>query len=141
MKKFKAKYIPDATVFDKTIPICYFETLLVRYGKIIENGKYKLELLVPFVSWMVFTIYYSKKKPIIRNLYLIGTIWFPFYVVAALIVAAIVLVFFILQIPFGFFYTCLLRKSFINDWVDTVCGYISLALTIIGLITVIKYFF
>jgi len=140
MKKFKTKYTPDATVFDKTTLVCYFETIFARYGKIIESGKYKLELLVPFIKWMVITIYLSKKKPKIHNLYLIGTIWFPFYVVAMLIIAAIVLTVLIIQIPFGFFYTCLYRKSFIDEWYETVCGCISLALTIIGLITVIKYF-
>lgn len=141
MKKFKTKYIPDATVFDKPIGIvCYFETLLVRYGKLNHNGKYKLELLVPFIEWFVITIYYSKKKPLFHNLYVIGTLWFPFYLLAMLIIAAIILVVVFLNIPFGFFYTCLFRKSFINEWYETVFGYISFALTIIGLITVINYF-
>ena len=140
MKKFKSKYIPDATVFDKQIMICYIQTLLARYGKIIDNGKYKLELLIPFSDWMVITIYCSKKKPKIRNLYLLSILWFPFCLTLLSIIAAIILVVFILQIPFGFFYTCLFRKSFINDWFDTLCGYVSLVLSIIGIISIIKYF-
>jgi len=140
MKKFKSKYVPDATVFDRTRPIFYFETLLARYGKIIDKDKYKLELLVPFISWMVITIYYGKKKPLFHNLYIIGTLWFPFYLLSMLIIAIVLLVVLILQIPFGFFYTCLFRKSFITDWFDTLCGYISLALSIFGVIAIVNYF-
>jgi hypothetical protein len=140
MKKFKSKYIPDATVFDKSISICYFETFLVRYGKILHNGKYKLELLLPIMKAIVITVYFSKRKPMFHNLYVIGTLWFLFYVLAAILISAIIAVVFTLQIIFGFFYTCLYRKSFISDWDEILGGCISLALSIIGIIAIVNYF-
>lgn len=143
MKKFKTQYIPDATMFDKKIMVCYFQTLLARYGKILHNGKYKLEFLLPIESlggWSCVTIYYSKKKPKIRNLYLLSVLWIPFYLLLCILIPAIFLVFVLAHIVFGFYYNCLFRKSFITDGYETLSGYISLALSIIGLISLIKFF-
>ncbi len=140
MKKFKSEYVPDATVFDRTIAVCYFETFLVRYGKLLHNGKYKLELLLPIMKSIVITVYFSKRKPMFHNIYVIGILWFAFYLLSAVLISAIIAIVYLLQIFFGFFYTCLFRKSFISDWEETLSGYISFALSIIGIITVIKWF-
>lgn len=143
MKKFKTEYTPDATVFDKRRMVCYFQTLLATYGKILDSGKYKIEFLLPIESlagWSCITIYMSKKKPKFRNLYVLGALWLPFYLLLCIIIPIIFVLFVIFELTCSFYLSCLFRKSFITERYETISGYISFALSIIGVISIINYF-
>lgn len=123
--------------------ICYFETLLVRYGKIVPSGQYKLELILPLEKWLGYnqiTIYNFKTKPKFHNLYIIGVLWFPFYLLTLVLVPFIMFIFISSAIIFSFYTHCLFQKSFITEWYEKASGYLSLVLSIIGLISIIKFF-
>lgn len=123
--------------------VCYFATFLVRYGKITQTGIYKIEVSLPLKKWLGYhkiNIYIGKTKPKFHNLYIIGALWFPFYTLLLLLVPLLMTIFFIFTILFSFYYNCLFRKSFITDWLDTLSGYISLILSIIGVIALIRFF-
>lgn len=123
--------------------VCYFETQLARYGKIVQSGRYKLELVLPLQKWLGYnqiTIYNFKTKPKLHNLYIIGALWFPFYLLIFVLVPFLISTFSACAIIFSFYSNCLFKKSFITEWYETVSGYLSLTLSIIGLISLIKFF-
>jgi len=117
-----------------------FMTFLVVYGKLIKDGVYKLELVLPLtklLGYVYITIYKGKTKPKLHNLYLIGTVYFPFYCIAAVLILIVYLIIAIIQLICGFFYNYLLDD---DDVLLRISGFISLALSVIGIITVIKWF-
>jgi len=123
---------------------CYFETLLVRYGKITRTGKYKIELLLPldkYLGYSVLPIYFSKRKPIYRDLYVIGFFWLPVYCLLCVCIPILLIVVLLFTVLFSFYMSCLFHKSFITETYEKVSGYISLILSIIGLVSVVKLFF
>ena len=112
-----------------------FTTGIVNYGKILRSGKYKLELVLPFMlggSDAPITIYRSDKKPFFRNIYLISLLWFPFLIVAY-IFGAIALAFYLL-IHFFFGDSYSNSRAKISNWIKMI-------LSIVGVIAIINYIF
>jgi hypothetical protein len=121
--------------------VCYFETRLARYGKVVQSGRYKLELTLPlekFVGYFPITIYFSKRKPKFHDLYVLGALWFPFYCLLYLCLPVIFIGYTLIQILCAFFYNYLHDS---DDILLRISGYISLILSIIGIISIIKFLF
>jgi len=110
-----------------------FYTRLVTYGWVAKAKKYTIILSVPGHNH--FSIYNSGKKPWIRNVNFLSVIWSPFLAVLytiMLIVSIIYLLF------FEFHHLGLIDPT--TDSLTKISGWISIIISIIGVIAMILYF-
>ncbi len=89
----------------------------------------------------MINLYSGEKKPKFRNLYAIGALCMPFYLLLIPFILIGMILVWTFYLTMGFFTKCLFKEEFITDSVDKFSGYFSLALSIIGLITLIRWIF
>lgn len=109
-----------------------FTTSLASYGKL--RGNYMLQLVSPIFKTHL-TIYKGKSKPLFRNLY-ITAIPSVVYSLVFSFAAPFIISYMLLT---AFYEQCLFRESFINESYHKLSGYVSLVLSVIGLISIILW--
>lgn len=120
-----------------------FSNPFVNYGKRLQSltpNKYRIELNVPMTTY-VLPLYFSDKKPMFKNINVIAAAYFPFWLIISALTGVLTIVVALSMIVGNFYYNCLFRKSFITDRLGSLSGYISLALSLIGVFSIVKFFF
>jgi hypothetical protein len=119
---------------------CGFEFLLVDYGKVFKKKKYVIQLLFLW-NKHVINIYKGDKKPIFKNLFIIGWLWSPISALISVFMAIFGILFEILYIIVSFYIFFCFQRKFITDPYEKVSGYIMFALSLVGLLYLISLIF
>lgn len=108
---------------------------LVRYGCLNNTGNKFYVLQVSGFSKYdrIVDIYKSRKKPVIRNLYLLNAlfIWpiLLIYIIAFIVIAALLFITWPIQI--------LIKRTFLTQWYEIVAGWIWIAFALFGIASAI----
>lgn len=105
---------------------------VVFYGKLSNN--YHIEILLPVFD-KVITLWKSKKRPMLRSLYVLAILTSPITLTHLLL--EIIIVTCILLTTF--YVRTLFQKSFITDSDEIISGWISLILSMVGIAAIISY--
>lgn len=115
-----------------------YKELSISYGRFLKSRKYKIELKpVLFPPQVSVPIYFSLKKPWIRNLVLLDLLLWPFNLLLSFLFILLVILVTIFS-PLHFFYQVLVKESFIVQDIDRIGGYMSLLYFIIILLLYIN---
>ncbi len=130
--------------FPLRTPDCIgFVTPFVSYGKFIgshrKRNTYRIELRFPFTG-KCFMIYESNKKPILSNVSVISWLWSIFGLFGSICFYISMILLVIIELFTCFYIITLIKKYFITEAHESLSGYISLFLSLFGLVTLIRIF-
>lgn len=111
----------------------FFEKGLVCYGKKLEYSIYQIDLIyhrqIPPIN-----LYRSKRKPLIKNLYLLNALWLPCLPLLYVVIGILALWVFLTEFTWQYIY-----KNHRLTGIERISAVITLTLAVTGLISILKW--